>query len=157
MFKKLHQYSLNHWIHSSDSLGQYLQFSVGDVVQSWTRVAGQNNLNEDGRWSFIESNASTKYDSDVTVAATSPLFLEREALWQKASPLEWCLLHYYLRKTRHTYEEDPARENQDGLFSSTNRQQQTRQKHHRKRVCQRACIKSSYCQVGLIKASTLHP
>lgn len=44
-----------------------------------------------------------------------PQFLEREALWQKASLLEWCPLHYYLRKTRHTCEEDPARENQDGF------------------------------------------
>lgn len=69
----------------------------------------------DGHKSWIPTLSNVILLSKWRRSSSSPLFLEREAPWQKESPLEWCLLHYYLRKTRHTCEEDPARENQDGF------------------------------------------
>lgn len=64
------------------------------------------------------------------VFSSSPLFLEREALWRRESPLKWCPLHYCPRKTRHTYEEGPATDNQGKMHWSMNRMDRATQKQH---------------------------
>lgn len=64
-----------------------------------------------------------------------PLFPLTEVLWQMAWLLEWCLLHYYLQKTRRICEEAPGRENMIDLYSWTTKcysSLRCKQKHYLK-------------------------
>lgn len=40
-------HSLYNWVHCSESFCQYLQFTIGYVIQRWPRVARQHHLQED--------------------------------------------------------------------------------------------------------------